>query len=162
MRFGKTLRAAALGLLAMGVGATAFRAEHAGRPGPQRPLLGGAQIDPQSLAIVERACQNCHSERTEWPWYSRVPPASWMVHRDVEKARERFNLSKWEGYSADEQKATLSAIGAAVRTGAMPPGRYTLLHPSGKLTPAEREELYRWTRSERSRLHYGTEKRPRS
>ena len=50
-------------------------------------ILRGAQIDPETLAILKRACQNCHSQRTEWPWYSHVAPMSWLVARDVQQAR---------------------------------------------------------------------------
>ena len=126
------------------------------------PLLEGAEIDPGTLSILERACQNCHSERTQWPWYSHVPPASWLVRRDVKQAREHLNLSRWQEYGTNEQQALLSAIGAATRSGAMPPGRYTLLHSRSKLSPAEREEIYRWTRSERARLADPSRASPKS
>jgi len=49
-------------------------------------ILQGAQIDPATLALVRRACQNCHSQRTVWPWYSGIAPASWLLERDVQQA----------------------------------------------------------------------------
>ena len=154
MRLTKTSIAIALGVAALGVSALAF---HADPPRTLTPVLAGAQIDSETLAIVERACQNCHSERTEWPWYSHVPPASLLIHRDVVQARDRMNLTRWEDYSALEKQALLSAIGAAVRTGVMPPRRYTVLHPRSVLTGLERERVYRWTREERLRLRNSAE-----
>ena len=145
----------ATALLAAAIAASALAFRPQGNVDPHRissPLLGGAQIDAEIFGIVERACQNCHSERTRWPWYSYIPPASWLLHRDVAHARDRFNLSRWEGYTPVEKQAILSAIGAAARTGVMPPRRYTFLHPESKLSGPEREHLYRWTRSERLRL----------
>ena len=115
-------------------------------------LLEGGEIDGATLSILERACQNCHSERTYWPWYSHVAPASWLVERDIRQARAYLNLSRWKYYSEDQREALLSAIGAAARTRVMPPGRYTLLHPEARLSGVEREQVYKWTRRERRRL----------
>ncbi len=115
-------------------------------------LFREAQIDPQTLAIVQRACQNCHSEQTRWPWYSHVAPVSWLIARDVKEARAHMNLSRWPAYSVDERMLLLSAIGSAVRNHAMPVQRYLLLHPEARLSDEERQQIYRWTRAERTRL----------
>jgi hypothetical protein len=123
-----------------------------GAPAGDQTVFRDAQIDPQTLAIVQRACQNCHSEQTRWPWYSHVAPVSWLIARDVKEARSHMNLSRWPGYSVDERMLLLSAIGSAVRNHAMPVQRYLLLHPEARLTDDERQHLYRWTRTERARL----------
>jgi hypothetical protein len=115
-------------------------------------VLRDAQIDPETLALFERACQNCHSERTEWPWYSHVAPMSWLIARDVQQARQHMNLSRWQEYSNDERLGLLSEIGSAVRNREMPKQRYLLLHPEARLTDKERQQIYEWTRTERSRL----------
>jgi hypothetical protein len=142
-----------LGVIAIGTSGLALRPDGRTPSGhAARPLLEGARIDPATLAILQRACQNCHSERTEWPWYSHLPPASWLIHRDVDEARAQLNLSRWQDRNAAEQKALLSEIGAAARSGSMPPAQYRWLHPASKLSPEEREQVYRWTRAERSRV----------
>ena len=115
-------------------------------------ILQDAQIDPATLAIVQRACQNCHSEKTVWPWYSRVAPVSWLLERDVQQARMHMNLSRWQDYSPEDRLGLLSEIGSAVRNREMPLPRYLLLHPEARLTDAERQQIYRWTRTERSRF----------
>ena len=119
---------------------------------PQAPLLEGSHVDESTLKVIQRACQNCHSERTEWPWYSRIAPGSWMVEHDVSEARSHFNLSHWSEYPPDERSSILSEMGSAARTGVMPPSRYTLLHPEARLSSAEREQIYLWTKSERRML----------
>ncbi|HEV2202082.1 MAG TPA: heme-binding domain-containing protein [Bryobacteraceae bacterium] len=123
-----------------------------GARGSNQPILQEAQIDPETLAIVQQACQNCHSENTEWPWYSHVAPVSWLLSHDVQQARRHMNLSRWQDYSAGDRLRLLSEIGSAVRNRAMPVQRYLLLHPEARLTDAERQEIYRWTRTERSRI----------
>lgn len=115
-------------------------------------ILNGAHIDPATLGIIQRSCQNCHSERTEWPWYSRVAPGSWLLERDVSQARSRINLSRWNEYSPEQQASILSEIGVAARTGVMPPSRYTLLHPEARLSSEERQAIYSWSRAERRLL----------
>ena len=126
-----------------------------GAPGAaesSQTILREAQIDPAALEIIQRACQNCHSQQTVWPWYSHVAPISWLLARDVQQARLHMNLSRWQDYSADDKLRLLSAIGSAVRNRQMPVQRYLLLHPEARLTDAEREQIYRWTRTERNRL----------
>jgi Haem-binding domain len=120
--------------------------------GTNEAIFREAQIDPETLAIVQRACQNCHSQNTEWPWYSHLAPISWMLVRDVQQARLHMNLSQWQDYSTGERLRLLSAIGSAVRNREMPPQRYELVHPEARLSDAERQQIYRWTRSERRRI----------
>jgi hypothetical protein len=121
-------------------------------PGNSQTILREAQIDPQTLAILQRACQNCHSQQTVWPWYSHVAPVSWLLARDVQQARAHMNLSQWPDYSVDERLRLLSEIGSAVRNREMPVRRYVMLHPEAQLTDVDRQQIYRWSRTERSRL----------
>ena len=117
-----------------------------------RELLAGADVDPGVLQVVERSCQNCHSEKTEWPWYSRVAPMSWLVEGDVAKARSRMNLSRWDEYPVERQEEILASIGTLARSGEMPPSRYTAIHSDAKLSAQERELIYAWAHAERRRL----------
>ncbi len=121
-------------------------------PAHAKPLFQGAQIDEPTLALFQRACQNCHSENTQWPWYSRIPPASCMIGKDVYDARRHVNFSNWNSYRPDEQEDFLTRIGIAARTGRMPLPRYTLLHREAVLAPQERLQIYEWSRAEKKRL----------
>jgi hypothetical protein len=121
-------------------------------PENKRNILDGSGIDPETLALVRRACLNCHSQETQWPWYSHVAPVSWLLARDVQQARAHMNLSEWQNYSIDDRLRLLSEIGSVVRNRKMPVQRYLLLHPEARLTDTERNQLYRWTRIERSRI----------
>jgi hypothetical protein len=84
------------------------------------------------------ACYDCHSNLTEWPWYSNVAPVSWLVYADVQGGREALNFSQW-----DQPQGEASEIVESVREGEMPPLQYKPLHPAGRLSSAEREELAR-------------------
>jgi len=113
---------------------------------------GDVKAPPDIGRSLRAACYDCHSNETVWPWYSHVAPISWLVSRDVQQARRHLNLSHWEDYSAEERVRLLSEIGSAVRNGEMPVPRYLWLHPEARLTDAERQQIYRWTRTERSRV----------
>jgi hypothetical protein len=116
------------------------------------PLLAGAEIEPVVMAMLERSCQNCHSEKTEWPVYSYIAPMSWLVEGDVAQARSHMNLSRWEDYSLEEKEQFLASIGAVVRSEKMPPARYTAIHTGAKLSSQERALIYEWAHAERRRL----------
>jgi hypothetical protein len=121
-----------------------------------RPLLLDASFDPLVVRILERSCQNCHSERTAWPWYSYVPPMSWMIESDVARGRGHMNLSRWNGYPPERQQEILSEMSNLVRNRVMPLPRYLLLHPEARLSDAEVVYLYQWAKSERGRLKTDT------
>lgn len=102
--------------------------------------------------LIERACQNCHSERTEWPAYSYLPLFSWAIEKDVAEGREHLNLSRWESYSADDKRDLLARIGTVVRNRQMPLPRYMMLHPEARITDEEIQAIYDWTREQRRAL----------
>lgn len=99
--------------------------------------------------LVERACQNCHSDRTEWPAYSYLPLISWAIEKDVAEGRDHMNLSHWDRYSVDDKRDLLARIGTVVRNRQMPLPRYVLLHPEARLTDEEIQLIYDWTRDQR-------------
>ncbi len=91
---------------------------------------------PQTQAYFSRACADCHSNETKWPWYSNVAPMSWMIQRHVDEGREAFNVSEWrEDYYSAEEAAEL------VRNGEMPIRNYLMLHPEARFSATEREQF---------------------
>ena len=119
---------------------------------PTGTFLSGAEIPSSIRDVIANKCIDCHSEQTRWPIYSRLAPASWLLEHDIVEARSHWNLSRWNVYSPEEQMKLLSKVGLKAKLAAMPPARYTLLHPGSKLTPTESIALYEWTRTERHRL----------
>jgi hypothetical protein len=108
-----------------------------GRDHSNPPVLsepGWDSTATRNLAV--RACFDCHSNETVWPWYSNIAPMSWLVQRDVIQGREELNFSTW---GRGEQEA--EDIAEVIRDGEMPPMQYLLLHPGARLTDAEKEQL---------------------
>jgi hypothetical protein len=116
------------------------------------PLLEGSGATSEVTRVFEQSCQNCHSERTEWPWYSYVAPLSWLIEADVHDGRSHMNLSQWDGYTEEQKVELLTKIGVDVRNHRMPLPKYLKLHPQARLSNDDVTRLYTWTQSERRRL----------
>ena len=116
------------------------------------PLLPGAEIPSSVADVVAHACINCHSEKTRWPWYSQIAPASWLVENDVKRARKHLNLSRWDSLDTAEQRMLLTAMATVIENGEMPPARYVVFHPKAKLSSGDSVQVIEWTRAERRRL----------
>ncbi len=87
---------------------------------------------PETKATFYRACADCHSHETKWPWYSHVAPVSWKVIHNINEGREEFNISATDLGEADE-------AGEKVLEGEMPPTEYVRFHSEAKLTPEEKD-----------------------
>ena len=93
---------------------------------------------PETQALWDRTCADCHSNETTWPWYSYVAPVSWLVARDVREGREKFNISDLTTSRLDKMMREIAEV---VQEGEMPMPIYLVTHPEARLTSAERDAL---------------------
>jgi len=119
---------------------------------PALALQAHATVPAEVNAAFERACRDCHSNQTDWPWYSNVAPASWLVADDVRIGRQQLNLSEWGKYNARQAENKLDEICGVVQAGSMPPKAYLVTHPQAKLSAAEITAICTWTAAEQNRL----------
>lgn len=105
------------------------------------------QMPAQVAGILHRACRDCHTEQTVWPWYSNVAPMLWLMAADVNAGREHMNLSRWGRYRPGEQVARLNNICEMVRRHKMPLWYYRPLHSSASLSGDDVAQLCAWTDS---------------
>jgi mono/diheme cytochrome c family protein len=94
---------------------------------------------PATRALLKQACFDCHSNETEWPWYSRIAPVSWLLAHDVQEGRSNLNFSEWEAGMGGAP--LLVEVTRAVEGGQMPPAQYLLTHPGARLSDAEKQQL---------------------
>lgn len=111
-----------------------------GRDRANPAVLGEPAWDtPETRALFVRACADCHSNQTRWPWYSHVAPVSWFVVHDVDEGRAHFNVSEW----GRDRRNEGDEAAAMLLSGEMPLQAYTLVHPEARLTPEEKAALVR-------------------
>jgi hypothetical protein len=91
---------------------------------------------PQTRALAKRACFDCHSNETVWPWYSYIAPVSWLVYNDTMEGRRRLNFSEWTSSQRGAGEIT-----EKIQEGEMPPAIYLPMHPAARLTAAEKQQL---------------------
>jgi len=91
---------------------------------------------PATRDLAVRACYDCHSNETVWPWYSNVAPMAWFIQHDVDEGRARLNFSDWSPRAGEE-------AAEVVREGEMPPAYYTWMHSSARFSNDEQAELAR-------------------
>ena len=100
------------------------------------PTTKQASLGPAGGRIADGACMDCHSNKTTWPWYADIAPASFLVVNDVTGGREHLNLSRW-----DTPQPDLAEVEEAIDGGGMPPVQYKLIHGSARLSDSERRTL---------------------
>jgi len=118
-----------------------FAAAQLVRPERANPLTDASHTiqahvgTPSGLvAILDRACRDCHSNGTTWPWYTRIAPVSWLMAYGVKEGRKAVNFSEWAAYPPEQQRRLLAEVCRDASTGRMPGGFWTLLHPEARLS----------------------------
>ena len=97
--------------------------------------------------VLERACYDCHSHETDWPWYSYVAPVSWWVVEHVDHGRGDMNFSDWPVLDFEEQEHLFRDIDEQIAEDKMPLKNYRILHSEARLSEKEKEALRGWARS---------------
>jgi Haem-binding domain len=103
-----------------------------------------APAPPEVRAILKRACYDCHSNETIWPWYSHVAPFSFLLGRDVREGRREVNFSTLGDAPLKRRQRKWMEIPEQVDKREMPPWFYTAVHPEARLSDADRAALVRW------------------
>jgi hypothetical protein len=91
---------------------------------------------PEARALVKEHCFQCHSNETEWPWYSNIAPASWLIQMDVNLGRDKFNFSDWKNKPGE-----VDEMRGEIQEGGMPPIQYWMFHPNSRLSDQQKQEL---------------------
>ncbi|MGE5353602.1 MAG: heme-binding domain-containing protein [Acidobacteriota bacterium] len=95
---------------------------------------------PQTRSLARRACYDCHSNETTWPYYSHIAPVSWFLSDHVHEGRRHLNFSQWN-YPRDREIKKARSMVRQIREGEMPLDSYIWMHPTAKLTDREKQQL---------------------
>jgi uncharacterized membrane protein len=94
--------------------------------------------------ILQRACYDCHSNHTVYPWYASVQPVAWWLNQHVEEGKAELNLSDFTRYDGKRAVRKLQAVADEVREHSMPLKSYLWVHREARLTDAERTLVTNW------------------
>ena len=111
------------------------------------PVTTRARVPSDVDPLLRRACFDCHSNETKWPWYSRVAPVSWLVADHVKDGRKNLNFSTWPVLDPGAESHLLHEIEEVIEEGEMPLKSYLLGHPEARLSDAEKNMILRWAGS---------------
>jgi hypothetical protein len=102
--------------------------------------------------ILDKACNDCHSNNTRYPWYNNIQPVAWWLDHHVQEGKGELNFNEFTTYSLRKQYHKLEEVEELVKEGEMPLGSYTLIHTDARLTEQEKETLINWANSIRSEM----------
>jgi hypothetical protein len=108
---------------------------------------------PQNVQqILQKACADCHSNNTKYPWYDYIQPVAWLLEDHIKEGKKELNYSEFGTYSIARQNKKMDETMKEIKDDDMPLSSYTFLHHSARLTDAEKKVLYDWCKSIQSNL----------
>ncbi len=111
---------------------------------PSQTLETVAAPPAEALSILKKACFDCHSNETTWPFYAKISPVSWWIAGHVNEGREHLNFSEFGKLAPADRSEALGEAAEAVRDGEMPMRSYTIAHPKAVLSASEKTVLLAW------------------
>jgi len=109
-------------------------------------------VPPDINAIIGRSCNDCHSNKTIYPWYSNVQPVAWYLKNDIDDGRRQMNFSIWKTYSSKKQSKKLDEICEQLEAKEMPLPSYLWIHRASVLSENDSKALCDWARMEKVKV----------
>lgn len=119
--------------------------------GPQQNYIGNVYTVPENVkSILAKACNDCHSNNTRYPWYSKLQPVDWWMNNHVVDGKKELNLDEYTNRNLRYQYHKLEEITKQVKEGHMPINSYTWIHKDAILTDEEKNTITAWADGIRS------------
>lgn len=149
----KALKIIAIVLFAAFVGIQFVRPARINLPiAPEQTLEATTQVPPEVEQAFVRSCNDCHTNNTDWRWYSEIEPMSWGMTNHVNNGRQHLNFSEWTAYETARKRRKLDQVCEQVQSREMPLNQYVWVHWSAKLSDAEIKAICDWTTAESARI----------
>lgn len=104
------------------------------------------ETSEQVAQILRTSCYNCHSNNTDYPWYSKVQPVGWLLEDHINKGKEVLNLSEFGSYSGRRQQSKLTSMISQIEDDKMPLPAYTFIHREARLSKEKKKTLLDYLR----------------
>ena len=125
--------------------------------GPQPNYIGNRFAVPADVkSILAKACNDCHSNNTTYPWYAKIQPVHWWMHNHINEGKKELNFDEYTSKNLRFQYHKMEDLTEQIKEGGMPLNSYTWVHKDAKLTDAEKNKLLNWARSimDTMKAHY--------
>jgi hypothetical protein len=109
-------------------------------------------VHEKVLSILKTSCYDCHSNMTDYPWYNKIQPLSWMLESHIKQGKKELNFSEFGTYSVRKQESKLKSMASQIENGQMPLPSYTLFHRDAIFTESEKSLLLDWVDNLRDSL----------
>ncbi len=133
-----------IGLLAIFIIAQAFRPVKNNSGDKTKDISVSYAVPEEVKIILAKACNDCHSNNTRYPWYAEIQPVAWWLDDHITDGKRHFNFNEFDGYRIARQYKKLEECIKEVKEGGMPLSSYTLIHKDAILTDAEKQTLFNW------------------
>lgn len=101
-------------------------------------------VPQNARSILKTACYDCHSNYTNYPWYSKVQPFGWLLANHIKEGKKELNFSEFGSYSKRRQISKMNGIANSVKDGSMPLSSYTMIHKDARLSNGDKALLIEW------------------
>lgn len=118
---------------------------------PSKDLIAIEETPAEVQDILKQACYDCHSYKTEYPWYTNVAPLSWWIGHHIDEGRHHLNFSVWGEYSDKRREHKMEEFYEEVEEGEMPLTSYTWAHSEAKLSNEQKELIINWAKTVRKK-----------
>ncbi len=104
------------------------------------------------LSVLKISCYDCHSNNTNYPWYSNIQPVAWLLDSDVKNGKDKLNFSEFGSYTKRRQQSKLRSIISQIQDNKMPISNYTIMHKNAVLTTRNKTLITSWLNKTRESL----------
>jgi len=111
---------------------------------PKEDIIDFHKPPDRITSILKISCYDCHSNNTNYPWYNKLQPISWLLEKHIDDAKEELNFSEFKTYSKRKQKSKLKSIVSQIEDNEMPIKGYVLMHKNAKLSEKDKTILINW------------------
>lgn len=109
-------------------------------------------VPEQVQGILKKSCYDCHSNQTEYPWYTYIQPVGLLMDAHIREGKEELNFNAFAAYSKRRQLSKLKSIGESIEGGTMPLASYTFIHQNARLSKNEKALILAWVKNTRDSL----------
>lgn len=121
--------------------------------GAQKNFIGASFPVPENIKVIlAKACNDCHTNNTAYPWYSHIQPVHWWMNNHIQEGKSELNFDEYTNRSLRFQYHKMEELAEQVKEGEMPLESYTWMHKDAILTEAEKNELINWADNIRDSL----------